>query len=359
MKYRPGLTGSFVPRPNAAFCVLAILSLITSITLGALCCTAFAGTETGEFCPTCPDWTNLEGWLAQKDAYEKSQQIGAYAGTSDGNANDANDANNPNNPNNPNNKGSNINIEKGAALYPEQDIIAEAGSFPKGQIILDVRSPEEYRNGHIPGARNIYWKSVQSDGILDPALAENALRKAGINNTDDILICGDSDEGASFMFWALSYLGHRNLSRLDGGMDAAWSAGIKPDTYLPSVRESNYTINIVPWLLVNKSRLETYLKVDNIQVLDARDFADYGRCRLNTSIPFQPDKLYDDYKIKDVGTLRDLLDMRGLNRNSTQLVYGTPQAYDLFYGLKLMGYNVTVLEGDWWSETNWAVSNVK
>jgi len=35
--------------------------------------TIMAGTENGEFCPTCPDWTDLEGWQAKKDAYEQSQ----------------------------------------------------------------------------------------------------------------------------------------------------------------------------------------------------------------------------------------------------------------------------------------------
>ena len=32
---------------------------------------AFAGTETGEFCPTCPDWTDLDGWQAKKAVYEQ------------------------------------------------------------------------------------------------------------------------------------------------------------------------------------------------------------------------------------------------------------------------------------------------
>src|SRR5512137_1643732 len=35
--------------------------------------TIMAGTENGEFCPTCPDWTDLEGWQSKKDAYEQSQ----------------------------------------------------------------------------------------------------------------------------------------------------------------------------------------------------------------------------------------------------------------------------------------------
>jgi len=40
----------------------------------ALAHPALAGTETGEFCPTCPDWTDMDGWLAKKEAYEQEQQ---------------------------------------------------------------------------------------------------------------------------------------------------------------------------------------------------------------------------------------------------------------------------------------------
>jgi len=54
-----------------------------------------------------------------------------------------------------------------------------------------------------------------------------------------------------------------------------------------------------------------------------------------------------------------LLNRRSLDKKGTQLVYGTPQAYSLFYALQLMGYNATLLEGDWWQETRWAVRNVR
>lgn len=342
--------GSSFRRLKSAACIIAVSSLFAAIALSALCSNAMAGTETGEFCPTCPDWTNLEGWMAQKEAYDQAQHTGVYA-ANNGKANE----------NKVNSNSNNAKAEKPQVKgYPEPEIITNAGSSMKGKVILDVRSPEDYRHGHIPGARNIYWSSIQSDDALDPALAKSALRNAGINNTDDILIYGGSDEGASFMFWALSYLGHRSLSRLDGGVDAAWGAGIKPDKTPASVRESNYTINMIPWMLVNESNLKAILKLNKIQILDARDFADYGMSRLTSeAIPFQADKFYDDYKIKDVSTLEDLLNRRGLDDNSTVLVYGTPQAYDLFYGLKLMGYNTTLLEGDWWSETKWAVSNVR
>ena len=149
------------------------------------------------------------------------------------------------------------------------------------------------------------------------------------------------------------------MSKLNGGVDAAWGAGIRPTVSQPSVEESNYTVHLVPRLLVNKSGLKSVLEQPRVQILDARDFTDYGRSHLNTSIPFEAEMLYDDLLIKDAATLEELLQRRGLEKDGTLLVYGTPQAYSLFYGLTLMGYNATLLEGDWWQKTKWAVSNVR
>ena len=49
---------------------------IISILLHGLVLSApvLAGTETGEFCPTCPDWSDMDGWLAKKAAYDQEQQ---------------------------------------------------------------------------------------------------------------------------------------------------------------------------------------------------------------------------------------------------------------------------------------------
>lgn len=310
---------------------------------------ALAGTETGEFCPTCPDWTDLEGWLAKKDAYERAQMNGGEKHSSI-NTNAGTDATSK----------ADVAAEEKPPAYPNAAFITSAMSPFDGLVLLDVREPEDYQSGHIPGARNIYWGDLQDRDTLDPALTESILRKTGINNSDSILIYGGEDEGADFVFWALSYLGHQNLSKLDGGVDAAWSVGIRPEASLPTVGESNYTVHIMPWLQVNKSNNQAILELPQIQILDARDFVDYGKSKFtNISIPLDAEKLYDDSKIKDPQTLGTLLERRDLNKDGVQLVYGTPKAYSLFYGLKLMGYNVTLLEGDWWQKTEWAVSNVK
>ncbi len=328
---------------HAAAGLALIVFLLAAIYLNFILSTALAGTETGEFCPDCPDWTDLDGWLAKREAYEKAQQSGVQQNAP---ANDPSTVN--------------VKAEDEVKSYPVPDLLTFARSSRAGLIVLDVRAPKDYQSGHIPGARNLFWKDLQKDGRLEPALAKDALSRAGINDSDRLLIYGGSDEGAFFTFWALSYLGHEDLSLLDGGVDAAWDAGIESDKIQPSVPESNYTIRIVPWLLVTKDNLNSFLNQSDLEVLDARDFVEYGKSKLtNSAIPFTPDKLYEGSKINDAATLEELLNRRGLNKEGTQLVYGTPQAYSLFYILKLMGYNATLLEGDWWKETEWAVSEIK
>jgi thiosulfate/3-mercaptopyruvate sulfurtransferase len=244
--------------------------------------------------------------------------------------------------------------------YPEQELLTPANSNLDKFVILDIREPGKYGSSHIAGARNLYLRNLQTDGALDPARAESALRKLGIEKSDSLLIYGATRDEVSFVFWALSYLGHANLSLLDGDLDSAQAAGVKMDKDTPKVKNSNYTINIVPCLLISPNTLADRLNQSSIYILDARDWVDFGRSKLtNAAFPVDVELLYGDDKLSDAAALRDLFSRRDLNKNGTQLVYGTPEAYSLFFALRLMGYNATLIEGDWWKETGWAVSEVR
>jgi thiosulfate/3-mercaptopyruvate sulfurtransferase len=327
-----------VPALHVAVAGAAAASLLLAVVLMALSSTVHAGTETGEFCPTCPDWTDLDGWLAKKDAYERSQQNGIT---------------------DPQPATKTAVVEKPEPVYPDSSILTAPGASIDGWVLLDSRSPADYQKGHLPGARNLYWKDTLNGDELNLDATEEALCRDGLNRSDKILIYGD-DQDAAYLFWMLSYLGHQNLSLLDGGYDAARSAGMAKETAEPIIPPSNYTIKLIPNLLVNQSNLGPLLNESTVQILDARDFSDYGLAKLTSrALPFEADKLYDNTRVKDAATLDDLLERRSLDRNSTQLVYGTPDAYALFFGLELMGYNATLLQGDWWMETDLTVSNVR
>ena len=321
-----------------------LLVLVCVLSSGLLFTAAIAGTETGEFCPTCPDWTNLEGWLAQRDAYERAQMQQQNGQQESGQA-----AMLPA-----------VVPEKAPESYARPDLITMPQSLDEEGIILDARSKEDYLAGHISGARNIYWKDQQKRDDLDPSLLEKALGEAGIDESQRIIIYGSSkDEGGPFLFWALSYLGHDNLSLLDGGVEAAQEAGAFLSSNAPAVQSSNYSASIRPWMLVEPASLEGMLGQSSLRILDARDFSEYGQSRLgNGSICLSHDKIYDERsRIKPPGTLKSLFERR-TNPDDTVIVYGTPQAYYLFYSLRLMGSNATLIQGDWWKQTEWAVSNI-
>ena len=333
----------FIRMRKATAAALSIC-LLAVFFLSFLTISAMAGTETGEFCPTCPDWTNLDGWLAKKDAYERAQLNSQQSGQLNGQAS---------------NPAVTAKVAPPQKGYAMPELFTSAASIKSDQVILDVRSGPDYLSGHIPGSRSLYWKDLQRNGILDQAQAKGALGRAGVNESDRLLVYGDSGEGAYFVFWALCYLGHKNVSLLDGGVDAIQDAGVDLTTNALSPLPSNYTAHIVPWLLVTPDNLESMLDLSDVRVLDARDFFEYGQSRLGKeSICLSQDKLYENSKIMDAVTLEDLFGRR-LEKSGTGIVYGTPQAYSLFYSLRLMGYNATLLEGDWWKETKWAVSNVR
>ena len=114
--------------------ILAVLNL--NMIIGP----AQAGTENGEFCCTCPDYANFDAWLAKK------AQICDNAG------NIITPASTPS-------KGGKDTTKDAAAgksiEYAKPQLIFSAGSKTDGMVIIDVRAPEEYAKGHLPGARNL------------------------------------------------------------------------------------------------------------------------------------------------------------------------------------------------------------
>jgi len=313
--------------------VLGTLSLIL-LSTGAL------GSTPG--CPDCPDWVNFDSWW---DRYHSSSA-------------DSEPSPSPRNLREIALESREEGDDPSDMVYLEAELLAQAGDDLSGRVILDARSPEEYGNGHLPGARNLYWKEVRPGGVLNPGLAIKKLREIGLNETDSVVISGNGDASA-YLFWALDYLGHEELCMLDGDIS---SIDLELVQNAPLPQESNYIAKFKPWISVNGSTLEEVPENLTVQIVDAQpSFADYGMSHLQNSIYIRTDLVYSDpegHTLKSAGELEEFFSGRGLDREKVQLVYGTPDACSLYFALKLMGYDAMVLDGDWWEETDIAVSSI-
>ncbi len=81
-------------------------------------------------------------------------------------------------------------------------------------IIVDVREPDEWRGGHIPGAKHIPLGEVQA--------------RAGelLGAPDVIFVCRSGSRSATAAK-ALEKAGHANVASLVGGMRAWQRAGLR------------------------------------------------------------------------------------------------------------------------------------
>ncbi|HOT06617.1 MAG: putative thiosulfate sulfurtransferase [Methanosaeta sp. PtaB.Bin039] len=294
-----------------------------------------AGTEDGSFCPTCPDWTNLDGWMRQKEAQSQSE-MQKMSGTQGAISNQK------------------ITVQGDQRSAPDYDLhwLLTDPANASGRLI-DARSAQDFASGHAAGACNIYWQSVRSGGRLNQTALVQALRDAGISTDQPVVVYGHGDD-ASYLFWALQYLGSQHVSRLDGGWQAWKDAGMPVTTAVEEWQPSGY----VPIPNPHLSATASMIGETGLLAIDARSsFADFGRAHLPRAIQIPAEKILDDGMLRSPAELKELFFGRGLEKDKTVLVYGMPEAATLYYALRLAGYNATLLDGDWWSDHS--VSNIR
>jgi len=97
-------------------------------------------------------------------------------------------------------------------------------AMEKGAVVLDVRPPEQYEAGHIPGARNRFWKSdLVPDGregaglFRGPADLEKEYAALGVAKDKPVVVYCNTGHMASEVFYTLRYrLGLSDVRLYDG-----------------------------------------------------------------------------------------------------------------------------------------------
>ena len=115
-------------------------------------------------------------------------------------------------------------------LIVDTDWLAEHHNDPNVRVI-DARFPNEYAEGHVPGAVNLNGFGTlprADDG--DMASAEGFATQAGglgISNDTTVIVYDAPDQRMGMVAWEFMYYGHPDVRILDGGF-AKWTGEDRP-----------------------------------------------------------------------------------------------------------------------------------
>lgn len=117
-------------------------------------------------------------------------------------------------------------VEQARTGIREVSMIEADAAIQVADVVIDVREPDEFREGHIDGALNI------PRGVLEFKLSSTP--ELGARDLSVVLYCKTSGR-AALAAAALQEMGYMNVKSIGGGFDAWAEAGkpvIKPS--LPS-----------------------------------------------------------------------------------------------------------------------------
>ncbi len=149
-------------------------------------------------------------------------------------------------------------------------------------VVLDLREPEAYRAGHVPGAYSLPLARLlrRREGVegfvQTPKQVRTLMRGLGVRNSDTLVFYGDwAFLAAMRAYWTFDFYGHARKKVLDGGIQA-WAAKHPLETAEPRPRPpSDYVVEIHPEVLSTKLRTLLASKQGRVLILDARRPSDY------------------------------------------------------------------------------------
>jgi thiosulfate/3-mercaptopyruvate sulfurtransferase len=238
--------------------------------------------------------------------------------------------------------------------HAKPEMLAEAGDLIKSPsgLVVDVRSKEQYRAGHIPAA---VWVDAAAWGKAftpEPDIEAwgKRLGDAAIDAKSTVIVCGGDDvREAARIWWILRYLGVKDVRLLNGGW-SAWQAvegKVSKEETRPEAKAVKLTAQRDR--LVTKDELLKLLKGTPPQIVDARSSGEYcgdtETARRNGSIPGATNLEWTECidpktkRFKTPAELEQLLKDRHIDINKPAVTYcqSGGRASVLAFTLELMG----------------------
>jgi thiosulfate/3-mercaptopyruvate sulfurtransferase len=239
-------------------------------------------------------------------------------------------------------------------LWPADELHARL-SDPR-LVLVDMRPPEAFSNGHIPGARSFDIFGISLiDTRPEPLEAflwmiEHLIQAKGIHN-DSTVVAYDDIAGmrSARLFWFLEFFGHDDVHLLNGGFNAWQAAGlpVTRDAVIPKsgnfhMRQRRERLATVEDVLANLSN-------PGVVIVDARTDGEYTgqvvRARRGGAIPgavhLEWTKNLDDKGFfKPADELQNMYAERGVVPGKEVIAHcqGAYRSAHTYLALRLIGY---------------------
>lgn len=237
--------------------------------------------------------------------------------------------------------------------------------------ILDVRSPEQYRGGHIPNAASGPLTEVVirpdpskliTNELPSREKIESWRRSLRIGNSTRVVLYDEGkSSSATRVFWTLEYYGHGGkVSILNGGF-SQWERERRDiTTIIPRVERASFRAGAQKEKLATREYLIANLKNPGIQALDVRSVKEYTgedrRAARGGHIPGAVNVNWTDHLVPEAAVfkpakqLKELYETAGVTGDREVIIYcqSGMRASHTYFALRLLGYpRLRVYDGSW------------
>lgn len=237
--------------------------------------------------------------------------------------------------------------------------------------IVDARSEEEYKQGHISGAVNIpvsdtFNPIINTDRVGNLKHISELFGKVGIRNEQTVVIYdGNTYIDAGRVFWVFEVYGHKNVKLLNGGIKGWQAYANQPLSQLSKKpQKTNYIPTIEPDRHVTKFSMRLALEDKNKVIIDARSHKEFigeesiakraGHIPGAINIPWEENfRVINGIKIlKPIEDLKRLYEVSD-NKKQVILYCNKGKQSSLSYTiLRQLGHNAAHYDGSWYEWGN-------
>jgi thiosulfate/3-mercaptopyruvate sulfurtransferase len=164
-------------------------------------------------------------------------------------------------------------------LLAETEWLAQHLNDP-GVRIVDMRTEEAYRKGHLPGTVHLDRKALKDADnevyVIPPDKLAPLTSALGIGN--ETTVVGYDDQGGlgpTRLWWVLEYYRHTKAKVLNGG----WNKWVKEQrpvtTDVPAPQAAPFAVKVDPSKICFVDALVAEMQRPNVVIVDARSPAEY------------------------------------------------------------------------------------